>query len=255
MAPEEVEEFAGEFKLRLVEDDYAIVRQFQGRSTFGTYIAAVTLRALRDYRAHQFGKWNTSAVAKRLGAVAVDLERLLYRDGRSIDDVIEALQQRFPGTVRADLEALAARLPVRSRRRRISIDDVEIVQAPDVLGFEHANAAAELSAKVCSFIDSLPNKDQLLLRLRFVGGLSVAQIARSLALDQKVLYRELDRCYRDLRKYLEAAGVHANDINELVGSNAAVFDFHLTVNDSPTSRESTDFPTSKESAGDKGNER
>jgi hypothetical protein len=44
MNADEIEEFAAVVKLRLIEDDYAVIAAFQRRSSFGTYIAAVVAR-------------------------------------------------------------------------------------------------------------------------------------------------------------------------------------------------------------------
>src|SRR5215212_4818774 len=86
MTADDIEEFAQIAKLRLLENDYAAIRAFQGRSSFSTYIASVVMRILLDHRNHEWGKWRRSAEAERLGALAVDLERLLYRDGRTVEE-------------------------------------------------------------------------------------------------------------------------------------------------------------------------
>src|SRR4051812_9186187 len=79
-----IEEFDAEVKLRLVDNDYAVIRTFQERSSFATYISAVVANILLDLRNHEWGKWHASAEAERAGAVALDLEQHLYRDGRSL---------------------------------------------------------------------------------------------------------------------------------------------------------------------------
>src|SRR4051812_37289991 len=78
------EEFTAVVRLKLVEDDYAVIRAYQKRSTFPVYIAAVVRRLLLDHHNREWGKWRTSAEAERLGSLAVALERILYRDHRSI---------------------------------------------------------------------------------------------------------------------------------------------------------------------------
>src|SRR2546423_8721210 len=54
----ESEEFGSIVKLKLVENDYAIVRKFEGRSHFATFITIVVQRMLLDYRIHHWGKWH-----------------------------------------------------------------------------------------------------------------------------------------------------------------------------------------------------
>src|SRR2546423_12833075 len=88
----EAEEFGAIVKLKLCENDYGIVRKFEGRSNFGTYLTIVVARMLLDYRIHCWGKWHPSAEARRLGDLAVDLEQLLHRDGRTLDDALPLLR-------------------------------------------------------------------------------------------------------------------------------------------------------------------
>src|SRR5947209_1314930 len=96
----DAEEFASTVKLRLIENDYAIVRKFQGRSHLSTFLTIVVQRMLLDYRIHHWGKWHASAEAKRLGDVALELEQLLHRDGRTIDDALPLLRAQHPEATR-----------------------------------------------------------------------------------------------------------------------------------------------------------
>src|SRR6266498_3959783 len=91
----EWEEFSSVVKLRLVENDYAVIRKFEGRSRLSTFIAIVVKRMFLDYRIHDWGKWHASAEAKRLGDLAVELEQFLHRDGRTIDEVLPVLRARY----------------------------------------------------------------------------------------------------------------------------------------------------------------
>jgi hypothetical protein len=85
----DAEDFSSYVMVRLIENEYAIVRKYEHRCNFAGYIGVVVQRMLLDYRIHFWGKFHTSAEAKRLGAAAVALESLLFRDELSID-------KRFP---------------------------------------------------------------------------------------------------------------------------------------------------------------
>jgi RNA polymerase sigma factor for flagellar operon FliA len=52
--------------------------------------------------------------------------------------------------------------------------------------------------------------------MRFMENLSVANIARGLALPQKPLYRRIERALAELRKSLEAAGVSREHVQTLL---------------------------------------
>src|SRR5689334_6297348 len=67
---EECEDFVSTVRYKLFEGDYRIVRQFQGKSTFRTYLMIVINRQMLDYQNHIWGKWRNSAEAERLGPVA-----------------------------------------------------------------------------------------------------------------------------------------------------------------------------------------
>ena len=229
----DVEEFASVVKLRLVEDDYAVIRKFQGRSEFATYLNIVVGNMLRDYRIHHWGKWHASAEAKRLGDVAVDLEQLLHRDSRSLDEALPVLRSRYPDTTRESLEAIAARLPERRpRRRMVDISEAESVAVDDateenVLIAERQTEAQRLSCAMREAIGRLPEHDRLLLQLRFDSRFTIAQIARSLHIEQKLLYRRMDKLLKDLRAELERAGISSKDAADLIGREGAELDFAL----------------------------
>ncbi len=76
----------------MIDDDYAILRKFQNRSTLWTYLAAVIERMSLDFCADKWGRWRPSAMAERLGPVAVVLERLVNRDSHSVDEALEMLK-------------------------------------------------------------------------------------------------------------------------------------------------------------------
>lgn len=225
MDASQMEEFFGFVKLRLVENDYAIVRAFQGRSSFGTYLTTVVARLLNDYRNHEWGKWHDSAEAKRQGDLAVDLERLIGRDKRSIDDALVILQRKYPGVTKAMIEQLAERFPKRHGRRRVGLDqrpEPSVADTGDSLA--NRETAALISEVVSAFIEQLPKEDQLLFQLRFECDMPVPQIANSMRKDAQRLYRLLQTHFGALRRKLEGAGVSAADVDRLTGSDS-VLDF------------------------------
>jgi RNA polymerase sigma factor (sigma-70 family) len=227
MSPDDIEEFSAELKLRLVENDYAILRRYEGRSPFLTFIVAVAFRLLRDYRVHQWGKWHSSAEAQRLGPLAVELERMVHREGRTIDDAVPILLSQHPGATRADLERIMDRLPPRIRRRQVPIEEAaELPSAEDVADIDHFETAGRISAIISRFIEALPEQDRLLFQLRFEVAMPVAQIARSLGLDVGTLYRRLYKHFDALRTALTHSGISSSEVEKLIGTDAPL-DFRL----------------------------
>lgn len=222
----ETEEFLGHAILRLLQDDYAIIRRFEGRSSLRTYLTTVTARLLTDYQIGLLGKWNPSAKAKRLGPVALELERLLYRDYLPIEEALAAAHANHPEIPRETLQIMAEELPPRMPRRHVSLDEAaSIAEDPRVSAAEHASSASSIVNAVRSSLRELPPEDRLLLRLRFATCLTVPEIARSLNLKPFQVYQRLDRRLRKLRTQLEAAGVHAKDVREVIGTDDAPLEF------------------------------
>jgi RNA polymerase sigma factor for flagellar operon FliA len=235
LEPIDAEELGAVVKLRLVENDYAVLRAYEGRSSFRTFISMVVQRMALDYRIHEWGKWHASAEAKRLGEPAVELERILQRDGRTIDEALPLLQSKYEDVTRESLQQLAAKLPPRAlRRRSIPLDDAapETLAHPasadeSLLAGDRRRASKEVSEMMSSALARFGEEDQLILQLRFEQGLTVAQIARVLRLDQKLTYRRIERMMREIRRQLERAGITARDVDDLIGRDEIFvrFDF------------------------------
>jgi hypothetical protein len=51
-----------------------------------------------------------------------------------------------------------------------------------------------------------------MIRLHFLDGFTVAGVARALGLDQKALYRRIDRLLGELRREIQSEGLGALDV-------------------------------------------
>jgi RNA polymerase sigma factor (sigma-70 family) len=230
---EDAEDFASYVKVKLIEKDYAVIRKYERRSSFAAFMSVVVQRMLLDYRIGQWGKWHASAEARRMGEPAITIEAILYRDGRTIDEMMPVLIRRWPELARAEVESVVRRLPSRTPRLRA----VDLDSAGDTLAFlgacdddptfasERSALARRVAIIVRSTLRDLEEHDRLIFRLRFEGGLSVADVSRVLRIEQKPLYRRLQRALMRLRKRLEAAGVSAADAEELLTSRSIDLDF------------------------------
>ncbi len=235
LAGPDAEDFSSTVKLKLVENDYAVIRKFQGRSSLSTYLTTVIQRALLDYRIHAWGKWHPSAEAKRLGDAAIELERLIHRDGRERAEAVAIMLRSGTQLRNEELDSIASRLPERPpRRRSVPLDDVEPLIGDDrdsasraVFARDQKRLSARASDVLARLLSALPVEDRLILQMRFDGGLSVAQIARALDLDQKALYRRMDRMLGHFRKQLEQSGIGNIEVEEIVGEGAEDLDFGL----------------------------
>jgi RNA polymerase sigma factor for flagellar operon FliA len=232
LAAADIDDFASDVKLKLIEDDYAVLRKFEGRSTMKTYLTTVIQRLFLDFRISAWGKWRPSADAKRAGAVALLLEQFLTRDGHTFDEACELLWTKHQVTAgRAELEQIAAKLRGRVKRRFERDDALADVPAttmpPDeaVAQAEHQSAAGRVAAVMKGLLARLATQDRLLLAQHFQDGRTVAEIAKLAQVDQKWLYRHFKRLEKDLRLALEGKGIRAADVLEMLENPAVHFEW------------------------------
>jgi len=220
---QEAEELRSWALLRLLEDDCRILRAWQGRSSFSTYLTVVLVNLMRDYRIHVWGKWRPSAAAKRLGREAVLLEELWVRDGFSLDEAAERLRTVHGVRLsRAEIEAIAVQLPRRVERRQVGEDELHDITVDGrveerVEDAERGQAARRLQEALLPELRALSAEERLLLKLHCRDGLSMAAIAPVLGRPQRELFTCWDRCLKKLRRALEQTGLSAAWLRDRAG--------------------------------------
>lgn len=218
----DTEEFASTVRLKLVENDFAILRKFEGRSTLATYLTVVVERLCQDYSIARWGKWRPSAAARRIGDVAIMLERMVVRDGATFDEAVGILQTNHGITeTREQLREMFLALPVRMARWHTAGAAPEPAADgfadPSFRSHEDETEAERVSAALSEAVAALAPEDQRILKLRFEEGLTVTDISAILSIDSRLLYRRLQSIIRALRESLEARGVRHTDVLDLVG--------------------------------------
>lgn len=245
MREADVEDFLSEVKLKLVEREYHVLRSFRGRCSMATWLALIVQRQLLDYRAQTKGRFRPSAEAQRLGADAVRLETLLIRDRKPLAEAVELLRRSGSAMTPAEGERIAARLPRRQPRAvTVALDDagVEPAAPQGDAGTSRDREAASRTVSVTlrDAIGGLLPEDQAVLRMHFVAGMSIVDVARALGREPHRVYRLVRSLCADLHERLLAAGIDAQRIRELLESGDTDFDLGL---DSPP--ESAARPTTK----------
>lgn len=220
----EAEEFTQEVRVRLLEDDYAILRKFSGLSSLSTYLTTVIVRLYQQWRVEQWGKWRPSAEAKRLGDKAIVLERLITRDNFSFGEAVRVLTTPAGSQyTEAELEAIYLRLPLRTPRPMPVSDDAlpEAVAADAetddrVQARDRERAARQAVSAMDELLRHFDAEDRLILQMRFWDARKVPEIARDLHIEQKKIYKRLDKLCVELRRGLERAGVTRSDVAGLL---------------------------------------
>src|SRR5262245_10581914 len=90
---DDAEDFASEVRLRLLEDDYAVIRKHRGDSSITTFLTVVNRHLTPDYHIRMEGKCRPSAEARKRGETAVHLETPTHRNGLSPDEACPWLDQ------------------------------------------------------------------------------------------------------------------------------------------------------------------
>jgi len=220
---EEGEEFTSELWIKLIEDDYAVIRGFKGDSKLETYLTVVVTNAFTDFQNQRWGRWRPSAEAKRLGPVAIRLSELIEKDRFTFDEACEILIANYKvEESRKELEEIWKRLPIRTRREMEGEEALEELPTgetspvEDLLEGERQKRWREVSAALQTALDRLPDEDRLIFRLVTLKGIKIVAVARMFGLDQKSLYRRLENIKKLLREYLKEEGVGWEDIEDLL---------------------------------------
>ena len=215
------DDFSGWVKLRLLENDGAILRRFEGRASLAGYLTVVIWNLYRDHRIAETGKWRPSAAARRKGEVAEQLEALLHRDGLGVLEAARQLRSKL-GVNLSDREVseLAAALPNRPPRARAVALDMEVADDTNPARIFAASRRLEEKTRMLKALESaledLPSEDKAIVRMHWLEGHSLASVARVMGLQQKPLYRRVQRRIRELQKALNAAGIDAKMVRETV---------------------------------------
>jgi RNA polymerase sigma factor (sigma-70 family) len=227
----EADDFRSVAHLRLLADDCDVLRSFEGRGTILGYLSMVIGRMLLDFRRQAWGKWRPSAEAERLGPSAILFEQLTSRDGYTVDQAHEIMVTNHRVEIsRADVERLAAALPLRQRRLFDSDASLEDTPAPSThaddlaVESEAVRRSERVGAAVRTALQSLGTRDRLVLVMRFRNGWTVRQIASTLGLDQKALFRAIERMLKKVREHMEREGIDSAIVLQVLGSERAVFE-------------------------------
>jgi hypothetical protein len=206
LASAEIEEFRVAVEGALERNDYELLRAFDGRSTWETYLGTVITRQFFLFQAALWGQWRPSAAAVRLGAAAMLLEELVVRDRFSLNDAVDWMRT----THRVDLP-----------RHRI-------LQLAEQLEIPGANTVARRPTRGTRPIDPhirealydalalMSPDDRLILELRFRDRQPLTRIAAIMKIDARPLQRKIDTAKNVIRQSLLTQGIAADDVEALL---------------------------------------
>jgi Sigma-70, region 4 len=147
----------------------------------------------------------------------------LSRRGLGLEEALETLRTNFACEESRDaITELAHNLPPRTSRRALleGGEDLAAVPAGD-LASPDANLDGDrirdrTQRLISEVMEGLDPQDRIVLRMRFEDDISVADIARTLHLDQKRLYRRIEDMLSAFRKSLEERGLGWPELERLI---------------------------------------
>lgn len=207
LSADDAEELSSLVYLKLLQGNGSVLRRFRGESSLRTFLIVVVRRVLLDCWIARNGKWRPSTDARRLGEVAVELERLVYREGMSLAEAAETVRiSRGVEDTDDELAFLLSLLPARPTRRFVSDASLAGLAASELDPLEQLlqHSGPSRMAQVKAALASLTMDDRQLLSLRFAHNLTVREIAIRRGIEAKVLYRRFERILRQLRTSVAA---------------------------------------------------
>ena len=244
LPPWEIDDFGSQVKMRMISNDYGVLRSFQGKSLLTTYLTTVIQNLFRDFRIQKWGKWRASAVAKGMGEVGVRFEALLYRDNFSFDEASAILRARSEEEITdEELIDMATRIRPRASRRYESDGVLSRLRGPErgdqsVVDSERAETLTRLESALRAVLSGLDTEDRLILRLRFSEGFTIRSIAATLDFDRRRIYSRVRRLLCDVRERIEAEGVRCEDVLDVLDWPAGAVEAGLSDVDEGLSRQS-----------------
>src|SRR4030095_2054892 len=139
-----------------------------------------------------------------------------------LEQVVETLRVNYGLTLDASLEALCDKLTRRAPKRQMVAEaHADVIEshepAPDanVVRVEQEFLAKRVRVALERAKQALEPEERLILKMRFEDAVPVADIARALHLNQKRLYRTIERLLASIGERLEAEGVSREDARQL----------------------------------------
>lgn len=216
--PEETKDFSQDVMVKMLSRDCEVFSDFRGESKMESYLTVVVERCLQDYINKLWGKWRPSAAAKRLGPLAEQLERLVYRDGHSLDMAIEMLKQRGAKESKEEIKKLFGELssrPIRVFEGEGPLQNVPSSTKTDqpIREQEHEANVQKAEQALQRALETLPADDRLLVRMKSEGT-TIQEIAKLLRADAKKLYRRYEKSLKIMRELLLKDGIRPEDLFE-----------------------------------------
>lgn len=207
---------------KIIENDYQKIREFNGKSSYKTYMTTVIPRILID-RMRSGGRWRPSQKALRIGKEAVILEELVFKKKYSFEQAYNTLTTNHNISIERERAYEIITLLQRKRLTSASPGKQEITDnepdgkapSPDEAAIinETSKIKEQLDAIIEEIRNFLSNEDRLLLRMRFEDNIKISEIARVLKKDRDDIDRKLKAILTNFKSEILSRNISIDDIN------------------------------------------
>jgi RNA polymerase sigma factor (sigma-70 family) len=176
-----------------------------------------------DFLIQKWGRWRPSAMAEKLGPAALLLDRLVNRDGHTVEEAMEMVRTNHGvAQTDAELRALWDQLPARPRMIEVG-EELAVEMASTETSEVHVEEAARtqeaerLERVLHAAFEGLAAQDRVIIALRYDHELSAEEIAKVMNISVPTVHRRLDRSLKELRAVLSRGGFDPREISALIG--------------------------------------
>lgn len=210
---------------RIRENDYAVIRRFNHRARFTTYLTALIARQAVERIRCLKGRDRSRERAEALGHLGIRLFEKIVSQGIKVPDALqEIMRENFAGISEQRLAQMADHiLGQRHMPAAVIISMGELPDRPEPSGTTPESTALEkerreqIAVAVSLLRQKLSGTEWLLLRLRFppdpqLPARKAGEIASLLGISRKAVYRRLDRLLPYCRSILEKASIESRQL-------------------------------------------
>ena len=184
---------------------FELLRAFDGRSTWETYLTTVISREFFLFQGVLWGQWRPSRTAQQLGAVAVLLEKLVRSDGMRVSDAIQVMRALHR------VNEPRHRLLRMAHKLRLAEPNAGVAPRERSAGFDERHHAALRHA-----LTLLAPDDRLIIELRVRDLQPLTRIAAMLGVGVTHVSDRLDRAKGAIGESLLGQGIAREHVHGLL---------------------------------------
>lgn len=215
---------------KLRENNFKILRKFQGKAKISTYITAVIARQAVDFLREKKGRKRTKERAAKHGQLGEVVYEKIIKAGQPVAHAYKEMQTEYGyGGSLQDIEVMLDKIKGSARPKGLETipagyqnpDSGEIIvpdphDTPEQLAIE-SGRMEKIKETVAHIVAGLSGEERLILRMRFPidedeKPKEIDQIAKLLGTSKKAVYHRITRILKKCRDLSVHSGVKGNDI-------------------------------------------